>query len=319
MRRRAPEGGTFPRMIPVERLRDLTLEDSPSPGRHAHLSAASGVVRKGDFLYVVGDDELHLAVFRASSPAPGALVPIFEERLPDDEGERKAHKPDFEAITDLPPFPGHPHGGLLGLGSGRSERLDRGFFWSLEEDGSLRGDALEVALGPVYRLLSDYVLELNVEGAAVVGDRLWMLQRGNSDLGRNIVAELSLEEVLESLRSDLAVDTNELINVRAYDLGELNGVELTFSDAAPLPEGGLVFTASAEGTPNSYEDDEVQGSAVGIIGPDGSLGRIEPVTGAYKIEGVEAAPSDDGIDLLMVCDADDPEVASPLLAARMPR
>ena len=306
-------------MLTVERLRDLTLERPPAPGRPSHLSAASGVVRRGDLLYVVGDDEHHLAVFRASSSEPGALAPIFEERLPADEGERKAQKPDFEAITDLPPFPGHPHGGLLGLGSGSSPGRDRGFFWSLEEDGSLRGDALEVDLGPVYRLLNDHVLELNVEGAAVVGDRLWMLQRGNSYLGRNVVAELSLEEVLESLRSDLAVDTNELINVRAYDLGELNGVELTFSDAAPLPEGGLVFTASAEGTPNSYEDGEVQGSAVGLIGPDGTLGKIEPVDGTYKIEGVEAEPSDGGIDLLMVCDADDPAEPSPLLAARLAR
>ena len=41
--------------------------------------------------------------------------------------------------------------------------------------------------------------------------------------------------------------------------------------------------------------------------------------GTYKIERVEAEPSEDGIDLLFICDADDPDEPSPLLAATLPR
>ena len=33
----------------------------------------------------------------------------------------------------------------------------------------------------VYSLLREHVAELNVEGAATMGERLWLLQRGNSE------------------------------------------------------------------------------------------------------------------------------------------
>ena len=55
-------------LAPLE-LRELRLLDlhAPSaPGRAAHVSAASGVVCRGDFVYVIGDDELNLAVFEMS-------------------------------------------------------------------------------------------------------------------------------------------------------------------------------------------------------------------------------------------------------------
>ena len=51
-------------------LRELDLEAPPAPGRAAHISAASGVARRGDFVYVIGDDELGLGVFRLSKEAP---------------------------------------------------------------------------------------------------------------------------------------------------------------------------------------------------------------------------------------------------------
>ena len=52
-------------------LRELDLDAPPGPGRAAHISAGSGVARRGDFVYVIGDDELGLGVFRLSKEAPG--------------------------------------------------------------------------------------------------------------------------------------------------------------------------------------------------------------------------------------------------------
>jgi hypothetical protein len=47
------------------------------------MSSASGVVRRGDFVYVIGDDMLNLGVFRASRWSdPGELRRIFEGELP---------------------------------------------------------------------------------------------------------------------------------------------------------------------------------------------------------------------------------------------
>ena len=88
--------------------------------------SASGVVRRGDYVYVIGDDELHVGVFRLSSSEPGRLRQVLRGELPDDAGERAQAKPDLEALTVLPPFEEHPYGALLGLGSGSAPGRDRG-------------------------------------------------------------------------------------------------------------------------------------------------------------------------------------------------
>ena len=123
----------------LRKLRDLEVEEPSGPGRPAHLSAASGVVRRGDFVYVIGDDELHLGVFRLSSSGPGRLRRVLAGDLPEDHGDRSDVKPDLEALTVLPPFEGHPYGALLGLGSGSAPERDRGFVCRLGADGGLAG------------------------------------------------------------------------------------------------------------------------------------------------------------------------------------
>jgi hypothetical protein len=94
--------------LELRKLRDLDLEEPSAPGRPAHLSAASGVARRGEFVYVIGDDELHLGVFRLSSNAPGRLRRVLGGDLPADHERRSSAKPDLEALTLLPPFESRP-------------------------------------------------------------------------------------------------------------------------------------------------------------------------------------------------------------------
>ncbi len=317
MRREAGELEDLP-PLHLRPLRVLDLDAPAEPGRPAHLSAASGVVRRGDFVYAIGDDELFLGVFRLSAPGPGSLRRVLSGSLPLESEARGSDKPDLEALTVLPPFADHPYGALLGLGSGSAPARDRGFVWALAADGSLRGEVRELDLGPLYALLRRQVTELNVEGACVMGERLWLLQRGNGADGQNLVAELSLAEVMSSLRRDLRIDARELDAVRAYDLGELGGVELTFSDATPLGGELLVFTASAEGSPGSFADGEIRGSVVGTIDLGGRVQRLRTIDRRYKVEGVHATIDTGVMDFLFVCDQDDPAAASPLLSAAMP-
>ena len=84
----------------------------------------------------------------------------------------------------LPPFESHPNGALLGLGSGSTPARDRGFAWGLAADGSLDGEPLQLDLAPLYSLLREHMDALNVEGAAVMGDELWLLQRGTASRER---------------------------------------------------------------------------------------------------------------------------------------
>ena len=47
--------------LELRKLRDLELEEPSGPERPAHVAAGSGVVRRGDYAYVIGDDELFIA------------------------------------------------------------------------------------------------------------------------------------------------------------------------------------------------------------------------------------------------------------------
>ncbi|HEX2105739.1 MAG TPA: hypothetical protein VHF51_18950 [Solirubrobacteraceae bacterium] len=301
--------------LELRALRDLDLAEPPGEGQPAHVSSASGVVRRGDFVYVIGDDLLFLGVFRLSQPSPGTLRRVFAGEA----GPGDHEKPDLEVLTLLPPFLRHPYGALLGLGSGSAPRRDRGFVWALAADGSLRGEPAVIDLQPLYALLGERIDGLNVEGACVMGDRLWLLHRGNRGSMTNVVAELSLAHVMRSLAGDRTVDVHELAAIRAYDLGELDGVALTFSDAAPLGGEILAFCASAEAQPQTRDRDRrIRGSVVGTIDLDGRVRRLRTIDRRFKVEGIHASLETGVMDFLFVCDQDDPNAASPLLSAAMP-
>jgi hypothetical protein len=312
--------GTVEELPPLEltSLRELDLAEAPSEGHPPHVASASGVVRRGDFVYVIGDEMLSLAVFRLSSGAPGTLTQALTGELPADPDARKAEKADLEALVALPPFEGHPYGALFGLGSGSGPGRDRGFVSAFAADGALEAEAREIDLGPVYDLLRREIAELNVEGACVLRDRLWLLHRGNHSDSQNAVAELSLADVMDSIRGDLRIDPGELADIREYDLGEIDGIELTFSDATPVADDMLVFTASAEAPSGDPRDGEICGSVVGTIDVDGHVHRLRTIDRRYKVEGVHASVDTGVADFLFVCDQDDDAVASPLLSATMP-
>ena len=107
---------------------------------------------------------------------------------------------------------------------------------------------------------------------------------------------------MRSLRDDLTIDAHELEGVRSYDLGEIEGVELTFSDATPIAEQLIVFTASAEA-----EDGTICGSVVGTLDHGGSVRRLRTIDRRWKVEGVHAAIDTGVLDFTFVCDQDDPD------------
>jgi hypothetical protein len=303
--------------LELSRIRVLDLEEPSSPGGTPHVAAASGVVRRAEYVYVIADDELGIAVFDASSDRPGRIETALSGELPEGGEERSEAKPDLEALTTLPPFEGHPHGALLGLGSGSTEERDRGFAWALAADGSLEGDPIELDLSPLYTLLRERLDALNVEGAAVMGEELWLLQRGNSEHGENVVIALSCAEILESLEKDHTLAADEFERLLAFDLGELHGAALTFSDASALGRDLLVFTASAEDSSDTTGNGAILGSVVGTIGLDGDVQRLRTIDRKYKVEGVHAVLDTGVITMTFVCDQDDPDQASPLLTATM--
>lgn len=304
-------------MLEFELLRTLSLEAPLSPDRPPFLSAASGLARIGDTLYVVADDELHLGVFAASGHAPGRMLRLLAGELPPTPRERKRDKPDFETLTLLPPFMDYPHGALLALGSGSKKRRHTGALQALGITGEPLGHALTIDAGALYERLRQEFDDLNIEGAAAIGAELVLLQRGNKGHRTdNATIHLALEPLLVAIASGAALPASPPRRIRRYRLGEVRGVPLCFTDAAALPGGELVFTAVAEDTDDSCADGACAGAAVGIIDADGRLTHIEPLERAYKVEGLHAWQETRGIGLLAVTDADDADVPAMLLRAR---
>jgi hypothetical protein len=302
--------------LDVRLLGPLLLDPALHPRGQPHLSAASGLVRVRERLYVVADDEHHLGEFGASGAAPGRLVRLFDGDLPGPKAQRKAVKPDLEVLLALPAWPGSPHGALLALGSGSRPNRQAAVLVPLQAGGGLQGATRHLDLQPLYQPLRAALGDLNIEGAFIAADELVLLQRGNAgDASFNASIHLGWDDVLPWLQGSTSEVPAQAI--RRMDLGAERGVPFGFTDGAALPGGGWVFSAVAEDTADSYRDGACAGVLVGIVGPDGAVRSRQAVPPCWKVEGVAATIDGDALELLLVTDADDPDVPSQLLSARL--
>lgn len=285
-------------MLEPVHLRDLALD--PAAGR-THLSAASGLVRLGDRLYVVADDELHLGVLDLAAPAdaPLRLLPLRAGVLPGEPAARKAAKPDLEALVAL------PGDALLALGSGSRPNRNSAFYWPSVEGGPGLPHAVDLAA--LYADARGALPDLNIEGAFAADGELHLLNRANGGGALNARLSYALEAFSAWL---LRGGSPPRARVQPFDIGAVDGIPLGFTDGAALPGGGWLFSAVAEDTMDSYADGPCAASVLGWVSADGVVQRVERIAGAPKVEGI--ALSHDG-DLFMVTDADDAARAARLL------
>ena len=288
---------------------------------------------------------------------PGFAERIIPEVLPIDPKERASKKADFEALTlvrrsdvERLEHPAKdeilrrfPYGLLMMSGSGGMSwegfRRSTCVVYSLDDRGHISGLPAKISLEALHESLEqgDHVNgDLNIEGMAVYGQSLVLAQRGNSvdadgNPAHNLLIFLDLGEVLESIYTDLSVGVLELQGTRSYELGHLpvehdgerHDVKIDFTDldaVADDPQRRLVFTAAGEGPDGSPVQNVIAGSAVGVISGEGELLSVTPLADpTIKLEGIDAHynPTLGSIDLLLVSDADDPDVPAPLFAARL--
>lgn len=258
------------------------------------LSAASALVCQGQNLWVLADDALVLQRYNLNGDWQAELT-LLPGELPADAKQRKRLKPDFEALLSL------PGDGLLALGSGSTERRCRG---CLVESGSVR----VIDLSPLYGALAERFQDLNIEGGVAYGGQLLLAQRGNGRGRENALVLLDLTQVLRDLQ-DGQLSAAALQRIVPLQLPELDGVPLSLTDLSVAPSGALYFTATAEATDSSYLDGACVGSVLGRLDAHLAIVELNRLTPVVKIEGL--AFQADGRPLL-VADADDPTIASPL-------
>ena len=299
--------------LQLRSMRKLLLDEQSGL---THLSAASGLWISKNRLYVVADDELVLGVFSLLDHRPGHAVSIISGSLPTDAKLRKAAKPDFESLTCLPASVEYPYAALLALGSGSTEQRKRGVVWPFDQLEQLAQQPQLFDLHALYRPLEKVFVDLNIEGVVIHNNCLKLWQRANNQQRKNAVIEYDLADLYALIDAQSDALIIEPRRIDYYDLGEVAGVPLTFTDAYALEDGACVFTAAAENTDNSYLDGECVAAAIGLIDAQRQLRWIRPVEPILKLEGVSVQQQGEQLQIYLVSDADDPSVAAQLFEAQ---
>ncbi|MCW2961659.1 MAG: hypothetical protein JWM90_2046 [Thermoleophilia bacterium] len=293
----------------------LSLQSMDRDGRR-FVSAASGLVAApGAAAWVVSDEYGELVRFDQLNRA-GALhagVP-FQKK-----------KPDLEAITVVPSGVGGigGSGAVLAIASGSAPQgRDTGVLQAIDSTGRALGAPRTVNFGLLYDALAGGLpAQLNLEGAAVRGAgasaELLLFHRGHGVGNVNKVFILDAAEAIGAARQGKPVPTSALRSEHRVELGTLGGHPLGFSDARALPDGRILFSASAEGSSGSG-DGAIIGSAVGFLNAQLGVESLRPLTGPpRKVEGIELArsidPTASPTAVTLVTDPDDPAAGTEVL------
>jgi hypothetical protein len=267
--------------------------------RTLDVSAGSGLVLRDGCFHVVADDENVLFVFGMDGAT--CRIELLPGELPAEHAARKARKPDFEILVDL------PGQGLLAMGSGsrptreRAVLVDRGEHTRVIDTSALCA-----------RLRGSFA-KLNLEGGALVGDEVVLLQRGNRSDPRSSLVFIAMHDLQRALVSQ-RFELTRAPRIVHVDLGMHERVPWTCTDLAVVDDGDLLACAVLEDTDDAYQDGPCLGSALVRMAPDGSVRWHLRLDTPSKVEGIAV----DGDCVWLVSDADDRAVPSQLLRAALP-
>lgn len=302
------------RVLHVRARQELVFSGGadPSVDRPRHVRSGSAIVWRGEDLAVVSDDASFFALVRLGErDAVRDVTPVLVPHAPggarqfDDRRGNKADKLDLEAAA--------LHAGtLIAFGSGSTPARRSVVVW----DGA--GAPRVVELAGLYDELARALAPgatLNVEGAVVLGDRIFFAHRGNGDAAATSrVGSTSAAELFR--HAEGRGPCPPVGGVIEVALGRLDGTPLTVTDL--FDDGGVLsFVASAEASPDAVRDGPVAGSVIGtlehpegarlVVGADG-----RPFSG--KIEGAARARG----TLFAITDRDDPDAPAELLRLEAP-
>ena len=283
------------------------------------IPSGSGLVKTGESFFLITDDSPYF--FRLSGQPPivqkfrlNATVDTSYYRIP------KLLKPDYESATTLN-IGNTTYLAAFGSGSKSPER-DSLLLINLHNPNQ----TVTYALTELYRRIQkeNNLSEgnLNIEGAATIGDDLYLLNRGI-----NLAIKINWPELYSSLRGKSVMQAVTIASYRVT-LPKTQGFEPGLSGACRLPGSDkLLFCASIENTKSWIEDGEIMGSFIGILDTDrlseAPLASFAPLTDAQgkpvieKVESVEWLQQEKSGDLLLMALTDNDLGASKMLKVRL--
>lgn len=299
----------------LEKVRELNLKKSLEEGRGSFVSAGSGLVKKGDELFVAADDETALFSFKIADKEVNVASQMMPP-LPADRNARAKTKPDFEALMHLDKEQWSPQGALVAWPSSSGVQRMKAIVLPFKADGGFE-KPIEVNILPLaYMMTQEFkqdAKELNIEGLMARDGKIFFFQRGNSGKGKSGMFEMSLANWLKGMKNN---EWGGKIKFSKIKVGKLNGVDLTLADGI-WTEQGLLALASAEDTVSAFADGKVYGTVLlRITGNKAQiLGKFDPIV---KLEGIAIeSENKDSLQLLFVDDADDPQKASSLYRVKL--
>lgn len=284
---------------------------APNIDRPSHVRAGSSLCWFGNFLALVQDDANFLVLIDPQDLQVNVItLNIGEDGLRqfDDLRGNKKFKLDLKACTTIPTLNGDI---LLAFGSGSTSRREQVLLVQEQKPITF---VLQQA-SALYQQLRDCTAfsgsELNIEGAIFQNNQIRLFNRGNGALRENLIpvnatCELDWNELYAYLQN-INLQPPKIKNIFQYELGELNALSLSFTDAT-VTENGLIFCATAEDSPDATRDGFVSGSVLGILEDTPRWIELRHLDGTLfsgKVEGV-CASREHKHRLYLVIDADNP-------------
>ena len=207
---------------------------------------------------------------------------------------------------------------MLALGSGSKRNRCRGALLRLDARGIIDGAPRLLDVSPLFEELERHCPALNIEGAVVIGGEFRLLAARQQEAPAECDRALSAVRDSRRARDRRVIGAIAPAAIDVVDLGAIDGIPLSFTDGASLPDGAMVFTAVAEDTEDTYNDGACLGAAIGVVAHDGTVRLLEHLDECHKVEGVAARVDNNVVRLLLVTDADDPAIPANLFAATLP-
>ena len=218
------------------------------------VSSGSGLAYFNNAAYLVGDDASYIAVM------PNADSNVYTRIALNTNGGigrvEKAIKHDLEAAIigtiGKQPF-------LFAFGSGSlSPYRDTMFAIDLKNSSI----SFKCSLLPLYKAIKTKAAikdhELNIEGAALAGEKLFLFNRGN-----NIAIIIAWAEFIKYIQKPMGLIPN--FEFQKISLPVVNNFSVGISGACAINTNEILFTASLEETHDNIADGTIKGSYIGVL------------------------------------------------------
>ena len=264
--------------------------------------SASSIEYIDEKLYLMGDDATDLLVLDTNLNIIDSipLISYSEKRIP------KATKPDLEASAFY-----HDHTGSVLFLFGSGSFSPRNTAWRYNFKTRIKDS---MSLLPLYKQLKNSgIVQINIEGACFILEKLILVNRGNKGYPENHL--IITDEKFWNNDSSFKISIISFASQK--DKSSFNGISgLCYASQ----NDQLIMTVSTEDTRSSFEDGAIGKSYLWIInevsnklnnktiGPDRiiDLEKIDPRFKGQKIESATVISENNGlIHLVLVADNDD--------------